>query len=54
VDKVLSIDEKKLRVGMVEAVSGYKKHLRLKRKKLSINPLQETAKINTKLLANND
>ena len=54
VKNILSPKTKNLRVGMLEAVSGYNKHLRLKKKNLSINPLQETARINTKLLAIED
>ncbi len=50
VSKILSSKDKALRVGMVEAIAGYKKYLRLKKKNLSINPLQETASVNTILL----
>jgi hypothetical protein len=40
-----------LRVGVKEAVEGFEKHKRLKGKNLSINPLQETANVNTTIIS---
>jgi hypothetical protein len=48
-DKMLKSNTKNLRVGVVEAVSGYKKYLELLERNLAANPLQARSIINKEL-----
>lgn len=45
------IKNNNLRVGVKEAIEGYEKCQKLKKRKLPINPLQKTAVVNTKILS---
>lgn len=51
VKDVLNGKCKDLRIGVYEAIEGYNKYLNLKKRKLPINPLQEIAMVNTKIIS---
>lgn len=48
---VLNGKYKNLRVGVYEAIEGYNKYLNLKKRNLSINPLQGIAQVNAKIIS---